>query len=86
MSSKNLHIGMHSISILVMHKFPVMFFKILIPGIQETLNSSSSLLGFTTGLVITVLAVLACLICERILLLLFPFALGMKNEKNKGSS
>lgn len=71
------YLGIHSIAILVMHKFPVMFFKLLIPGIQDALNNSGSISGFFVGVIITVCSIAACLVCEIILLAFFPYALGV---------
>ena len=75
------YIGIHSMAILVMHKFPVMFFKMLVPGVQETLNNSGSISGFLAGLVITALSLVACLVCDRILMVIFPYALGTRGKK-----
>ena len=77
------YLGIHSMAILVMHKFPVMFFKMLVPGIQEMLNNSGSVLGFAAGLSITVLSIVVCVVCERILMTIFPFALGANNKKRE---
>ena len=75
------YLGVHSIAILAMHKFPVMFFKMLVPGAQELLNNSGSISGFLAGLVITALSLAACLVCERILLAMFPWVLGVRGKK-----
>ena len=70
-------LGIHSMAILVMHKFPVMFCKMLIPGAQEVLNNSGNLFGFFVGLIVTACSIAACLVCERVILSLFPYSLGV---------
>lgn len=70
------YLGIHSISILVMHKFPIMFFKELIPGVQEILNQTSHFSGILCALAITVISVLLCLLAEKIIMAVFPIAFG----------
>lgn len=77
------YFGLHSISILVMHKFPILFFRELIPGVQELLNRPAHPAGIVCGLAITVVTVGLCLLAEKIIMAVFPIAFGLPSAKRR---
>lgn len=80
-SIKNLNlIGKETLPILLMHKFPVMFFKTVVPFTAVLLKSSSALASITVSL----LSIIICLIAAEILRRIAPFMIGEKRLYHKG--
>jgi len=77
------YVGIHSISILVMHKFPILFFRELIPGVQELLNRPTHPAGIVCGLAVTAVTVGLCLLAEKIIMAVFPIAFGLPFAKRR---
>lgn len=77
------YVGSHSMSILVMHKFPILFFRELIPGVQELLNRPTHPAGIVCGLAVTAVTVGLCLLAEEIIMAVFPIAFGLPSAKRR---
>ena len=61
------HCGRNSLSILVVHKFPVLFFQQLCPYTTNILEDSNSITGICIGIIITIISIVASLVvCEGI--------------------
>ena len=66
--------GRNAMAILVMHKFPVLFFQLLLGGIEKRLGSFAFLLYLT----ITLLSAVLCCLVGSFLRKYFPLVLGEK--------
>lgn len=59
--------GRNSLSILVVHKFPVLFFQKLCPFTRNILEDSNSIMGICVGIIITIISiVMSLIICKGI--------------------
>ena len=76
------YLGNHSLAVMVMHKFPIMFFKSFIPGVQNLLDHPQHIKGILCGLTVTVLTISLCLLAEKVILAVFPVALGQNYTHN----
>ena len=52
------YVGQRTLPILLMHKFPILFFQVLFPWTKELLNNNNPYIGF----VVAVVSILGCLI------------------------
>lgn len=68
------HVGRSTLSILLMHKFPVMFLIVVIPPVRGLLVSRP----VVTSLFISVITILLCLLAERMICLAAPWAVGKR--------
>lgn len=75
------YLGKHSVSILVMHKFSILFFRELIPGVSELVADVADFRGIACGLAITAVSIALCLLAEKILMWIVPAAVGAKRKK-----
>lgn len=73
-------LGRSSLSILLMHKFPILFFQMVLPLTRRLLSSWDTLAGFLCGLAVTALTLLLCLLAEKLLVLLCPAVLGKRKN------
>lgn len=76
-------LGKRSIAILVLHKFPVLFFQEMFPITKKALENANSLQGIASGIIVTVISVVFVYIAGELILKLCPVLLG--KSKNKGS-
>lgn len=70
-------IGKHTLPILLMHKFPVLLFQIL-PPFKGWLQNPDSIIGILSGVFISFLVILLCLLVYSFLHLIFPILFGEK--------
>ena len=68
------YIGKRTLPILVMHKFPILFFRMIIPGLKEWLDSGDILIELIFGIFILVLS----LVMEWIISKIAPILFGIK--------
>ncbi len=71
------YIGRHTMAILLMHKFPIVFFQTICPVIKNMLKNNS----FIAMLIATVLSIALCLIAEIVIDVIFPSVLGKPAKK-----
>lgn len=85
-SSKLLeHIGRNTLAILVMHKFPVLFFQTIGP-FEKPLEQYDTLQGnLLAGLPVALISVGMCLIAAAVIDRLFPFLFGRGRKAQAGS-
>ena len=76
--------GRNSLSILVVHKFPVLFFQQLFPPTKAALIDSNSIVGIGTGIIVTIISMILSLIVCNVIKRVCPFVLGEKRI-NMGS-
>lgn len=77
------YVGQNTIGIMVMHKFPILFFVGLVP-VTKRLNSEYPLPG---AVLIASISIALCLIASKVLYRVCPLALGKnksKKEEHKG--
>ena len=74
------YVGQNTMGVLVMHKFPVMFFQIFGP-VAGMLKNTESILSAAAGAAVSVAAVGMCLVASWIVMKIFPFALGAAMKK-----
>lgn len=60
-------IGQSTLIILLLHKFPVLFFQHICPGIKNVLNQSDTILNNILAVAITVVVIMMCMVCKYIL-------------------
>ncbi len=76
------YLGRNTLGILVMHKYPVLIFQLVGP-FEALLNAGEPLLpSALAGLVVTGIAIGACLIVSQIVMKICPFALTGEVRKN----
>lgn len=71
------YMGSRTLAILVMHKFPVLFFQTLCPFTKVWLNNGNNL----AALAIAVVTIILCLTVEHFVSMFIPFVYGKKYGK-----
>lgn len=71
------YIGKRTLAILAMHKFPIMFFKMVIPKLNEQILSGNLLVE----ILLTIGTIILCLIAERLIMVLVPEMFGKRRKK-----
>ena len=61
------YIGQNTLWILLIHKFPILFFQELCPIIKNVLNESDTLTNNILGIIISVIVIIMCMICKYII-------------------
>lgn len=61
------YIGQSTLIILLLHKFPILFFQYICPGIKNLLNQSDTIINNILAIAITVVVIVMCMICKYIL-------------------
>lgn len=69
------YMGRHTLFLLMWHKFPILFFQKVLPGVEEILLGNSFWLKNIVGIVISIISVLMCF--------LFLYILKFLGEKTK---
>ncbi len=74
------YVGASTLAILVMHKFPILFFQTILPFTRNRLANND----LFTALAVAVISIIMCLVAEKIIMLICPVVLG-KNRKANGN-
>ena len=74
--------GASSLSILLMHKFPILFFQEIVPYVRNLLATYDSFKSTLCGILISGLVIILCLVVERIILMICPAIVG-KSKQSK---
>ena len=74
------YVGRSSLAIMLMHKFPILFFQEIVPVVKVFLKNTNSFLGGMCAFGVTMVTVVMCLIAEKIIDALFPWMLGKSRE------
>jgi fucose 4-O-acetylase-like acetyltransferase len=64
--------GTKTLAILLMHKFPLLFFEFICPGTKQLYSAHRTI----ASILITILSILLCLIVEAIISKYFPWVFG----------
>lgn len=76
-------VGENTMGILCMHKFPVLFFVSYIPLLNKIIvNPNESILMDVTGICISLVAIVLCLLCTYVIMLICPWILGKNKRHN----
>jgi len=75
-------VGKNTLAILVMHKFPVLFFQILGP-FETILEQNDTIAGNICGLLVSGVSVFLCLMAGAVIKKLFPFLLGLPGNRRR---
>lgn len=73
--------GKNSLSILVVHKFPILFFQELLPPTKEALIYSNSIVGISTGIIVVFISIILSLIACDVIKRVCPLAFGGKVKR-----
>ena len=79
------YLGRCTMSVLLMHKFPVLFFQVLMPGVRDWLEWKN-IAGICCSIAVTVLVLFLCLAADRILTPIAPWMLGKPGRKKENPS
>lgn len=74
------YVGRNTMPILLMHKFPVIFFQTVCPYVKDYLANGS----VVWSLIVTRISVAMCCLAGALIQRICPFLLGMSSEKSKG--
>lgn len=75
--------GFYSLGILVMHKFPVVFFQKICPGIKDLVTSSTKAIEIISSIVISIIVIGICLVITKMIQHYFPWMFGKKIKQCK---
>lgn len=73
------YIGRHTLGILLMHKFPILFFQTVFPWTKKYMADNN----IGVALIVTIISITACLAAEWIIVKICPFAVGVRKKKGK---
>ena len=76
-------VGKNTLIILLVHKFPILFFQKVCPLSKDWLKSNNFILEFTTRISISIIVIIMCLIFDKCLKILKDKYISRKNELNK---
>ena len=76
-------VGRYSMPVLLLHKFPVLFFQCVCPGIRDWLKSGSVTAAAATTLVSTAMCILAGVVLNRLLPWTVGYAPRRQNQKGE---
>lgn len=68
--------GSSSLAILLMHKFPILFFQEIVPYVRDALAANDTLLGTCCGIAISLVTVILCLAVEKVIQMICPALVG----------
>lgn len=74
--------GQGSLVIMLIHKFPIVFFQELCPGTKELLADPNSFAGICCAVVLAVLVIILCLIAGKIIESICPVLVGKNKSVN----
>ena len=75
--------GVSSMSILLMHKFPILFFQEIVPCTQGVLATQNTFIGTTIGIFLSVIIILMCLAADYIITRICPIVVGKPTNQNR---
>lgn len=70
------YIGQHTLPILLMHKFPILFFQMIIRPVGKLLEQGNSVVGITCAVIVGAISVGLCLIANLIIEKILPIVVG----------
>lgn len=61
------YIGQNTLIILLLHKFPILFFQYICPLIKNILNKSDTFFNSILAIILAIIVIVMCIICKYIL-------------------
>lgn len=77
-SKVGVYVGQRTLPILLMHKFPILFFQVIFPWTRQPLRENDAFVG----LLVAIISIVACLVVDIFLRRFFPVFVGQKRKKN----
>lgn len=74
------YIGQNTLPILLMHKFPILFFQMIIRPVGRLLEQGDSVVGVICAVIVGAITVALCLIVNMIIERVFPIAVGKERK------
>lgn len=74
------YIGQNTLPILLMHKFPILFFQMIIKPVGRLLEQGDSAAGVVCAVIVGAITVALCLIVNMIIERVFPIAVGKERK------
>ena len=69
-------LGASSLAIMLMHKFPILFFQMIVPFTRDCLKAADTAKGTACGIAVAMISAMLCLVAEKIIVLIFPACVG----------
>ena len=69
-------LGGSSLSILLMHKFPILFFQEVVPVIKDLLATEDTFWGTLCGVLLAGVVLLLCILVEKVVVMMCPAIVG----------
>jgi fucose 4-O-acetylase-like acetyltransferase len=73
--------GKNSLTIFLFHKFPILFFQVLVKPVGRLLKKGNTPEGCATGVGVALVTILACLALDQILTVTVPWVIGKTKRK-----
>ena len=74
------YLGMRTLPVLLMHKFPIVFFQMVCPFTRGLKWDGRTIVDLVTGLAVSFVVIAMCLVCEKICPKKLKWMLGEKTE------
>ncbi len=71
------YVGASTMAILVMHKFPILFFQTILPFTRNRLADNDLI----TAIAVAILSIIMCLIADKVITMIWPPLLGKKTAQ-----
>lgn len=72
------YVGRRTLPVLLMHKFPILFFQVIFPWTKQPMKANNAIVGF----VVAVISIIACLTVDIVFRKLFRALLMKKNKES----
>lgn len=72
------YVGRRTLPILLMHKFPILFFQVIFPWTRQPLKDNNAFVS----LLVAIISIIGCLIVDIFLRRFLPVFVGQKKKKN----
>lgn len=69
-------LGQNTMPVLLMHKFPILFFQSILPVTKTFLKNGDSISGVVCGIIVSVISIVMCLIAGKLIEKICPVAIG----------
>lgn len=79
-SNAMVYLGRNTMPILLMHKFPVLFFQSIMPGTKLLLKNGDTLSGLLCAVVVSAVSIRLCLVAGNVIANICPAIIGKKRR------
>ena len=74
------YLGCHTLPILLMHKFPILFFQMIVRPVGRLLEQGDSVAGIICAVIVGAITISLCLTANLIIERVFPMAVGKERK------